>query len=99
MGLLRRLSSPVKTVDPLFTNEAIEVINLIVVPELSALITSSGARKSCPPFTFKILLSCLIKAPSALQDEIVARVSLEYKGFLIIDCPSAREDITNALWL
>jgi hypothetical protein len=71
----------------------------MVVPEFSALSTSSGDSKVCLPLTYTISLSWIILTPIALHDETVARVSLEYKGFLIIDSPSTREDIAKALWL
>ena len=73
------------------------VISLIVVPEFSALITFSGTVKLCLPFICTTKLSCLVTTPSALQAEIVASVSRENRGFLIVDFPSASDAIAIAL--
>src|SRR5712692_485955 len=96
MGLLLVLASPVSTVYPRSGSENAEVMNLRVVPELSAFTTSSGAEGSEP----RILRdgpSSSILAPMALQAWMVARVSLEIRGLETLLFPRDRLAIKTAL--
>jgi hypothetical protein len=84
-------------VNPPLVKDEIAAINLIVVPEFSALTTFSGTFKQSRPFTINTSLSQFISTPSALQAETVAIVSLASNGLIIVDVPSASEAIATAL--
>ncbi len=84
-GRVRRDESPVSTVMPL-ARAAIAVMKRRVVPEFAASITSSGTLGF--PFTpWIISLSSFhsIEAPNNSEARIVASVSAEIRGRLMID--------------
>jgi hypothetical protein len=79
-----------------FSNAEIAVTKRIVVPEFSTLITSSGTFKEAFPETIKPFPALFISTPNALHALIVAIVSRDMSGLIILELPFTREEMKMA---
>ncbi len=97
MGRLRMDSSPVRTVMH-GRREAMPAMILMVVPELSTFMTSSGQRNR-PPLMCSTSPSLSASAPNFLTAESVARVSPLSRGRRRCEVPSANRARAMARWV
>ena len=96
MGLLNNPSLPVKITTP-SVRAAIEVINRIVEAESLQSISLSGKLGTASPDILRHRSSFHILAPKALHASIVASVSSQYRGELILDPLLHKEEVIIAL--
>jgi hypothetical protein len=92
------LKSPVSTEKPEGVRDKAEDRKRNVVPEFSTFMMSSGVWGRQPLILNEFSPSSIL-APNEMQPLIVASVSLECKGFQIVDSPSAKLASSMARWV